>query len=753
MSAIFKKILVVYLLVLTLGVVLSALIYSNGNSVTQAIGFLVNDNLPRLSAIFKLRSSIFAQKPLLYEYYATTDRKEFLKAFELNQREIDANFQTIHAVIEENSLLKEINRYTDLINLDAGRLDQTLSTPPVNWDQARDILANISITEGKLSPIIDSLVNLNQKHVYLSGEKAQSQTDWMISLVIGFSVVISIIAILIAYQINTYLLEYAERKRLAMFPERNPSPVLRITWDGKIVYSNPATSDLLQQLEFSEPQQLLPNDFFHQLATMQKTGQSVLDMEYTIKDRVMECFVHMLEDLRISHVYINDISKRKQAEEKLIYQGYHDQLTGLPNRRMLGDHLNNTLKDAVSGQMTAVVLIRVDRIKLILESQGYEASDQVMLALSLRLKELLHKNRELMHQAFLFRFEGATFGILLPDVSNGNQLAQLAEKLRECMILPLNSSNSEHFFSLSIGASVYPVDGQDSENLIRNAEAAVNRVITTGGNHFQCYTQDMNAQAERWLALENGLRRALERNELVLLYQPQIQIKGLRVVGAEALVRWNRDGKGYISPVDFIPLAEETGLIIEMGEWILRTACKQAQAIHKLGFQDFIMAVNISARQFQHPDFISLVAAILKETELPATRLELEITESLVMHNAEKNITTMNELRNLGIQLSIDDFGTGYSSLSYLKRFPINKLKVDQSFIRNMNSIPNDASITKTVILLGQSLNLTVIAEGVETREQLAMLEEYGCNEIQGYLFSKPISADELQQFLKNPPG
>ena len=748
MSSLFKKILVVYLLVLALGVGLSTLIYINGHSVSNAISSLVNDNLPRLNTISKLRAAIFAQKPLLYEYYATTDRNAFQQAFERNQREIEAILYSIHSVNEGSALLTKISFYTEKISQNAEQLDKVLSRPPIDWDRARDILAELSVTEAKVSPIIEELVTLNQKQVYMSGENAQARTDFMISMVIIFSLVISIIAILIGYQVNAYLSENIERKRLAMFPERNPSPVLRVTSKGKIVYSNPATQDLLHQLKLTNPVQLLPDNFIQQLAAAQTAKQSSMEFEYKIQDRSMECIVHILADLQISHVYINDISKRKQAEERLVHQAYHDPLTELPNRRMFNEHLQNNIREARDEQLIAVVFMRIDRIKLILESQGYVASDNLMKALALRLEEFLHANRDDIQQAFLFRFEGATFGILLPVLTDSNHLALIAEKLHQCMTTPLNANNQELFFTLSVGASVYPMDGRTPEDLIRNAESAVNRVTASGGNSFQCYTQDMNEMAERWLKMEDGLRRALERDEFVLLYQPQIQVEGKKIIGAEALIRWNRDGKGFVSPVDFIPLAEETGLIIPIGEWVLRTACYQAKAIHQQGYPDFIMAVNISARQFQHPGFIQLVAQILNETDLPPTRLELEITESLVMNNAEKSIATMNELSALGILLSIDDFGTGYSSLSYLKRFPINKLKVDQSFVRNMTTNPDDASIANTVIHLGQSLNLIVIAEGVETQEQLTMLEQYGCDEIQGYFFSKPIPKESLEKFI-----
>ncbi len=751
MSTVFKKILLIYFLVLALGVALSSLIYINGNSVTRAISLLVNDNLPRFNSISKLRAAIFAQKPLLYEYYASTDRKTFVRAFELNQREIEASLNTIHTVSEGKELIGKINDYAGQISLYAAQLDKTLSATPVDWDRAREILAEVSVTETKVSPVIDELVSQNQQQVYMGGEHAQGKTGFMIRLVIGFSFVISIIAILIGYQVNAYISENAERKRLAMFPERNPSPVMRMTWDGKVVYANHATQDLLYQLELAEPAQLLPDHFIHRLTAIQTSGLASMELQYEIKNKVLDCFVHVLHDLQISHIYISDITKRKQAEENLVMLAHHDPLTGLPNRRKLNQQLINAIKAGKGENMIAVAFMRIDRIKFILESQGYEASDNLMQALAIRLTMLLYENKALAEDAFLFRFEGATFGILLPGMLESKQLSLLTEKLIQSMTTPLKVNDQELFFTLSIGASVYPMDGKDPESLIRNAEAAVNRASMSGGNSFHCYTEDMNELAKRWVELEGGLRRALERNELVLLYQPQINIGDHLIIGAEALIRWNRDGKGFVSPVDFIPLAEETGLIIPIGEWVLRTACLQAQAIHRQGFTNFVMAVNISARQFQHPDFVQLVASVLRDTGISPTRLELEITESMVMHDAEKNIATMNELRELGIQLSIDDFGTGYSSLSYLKRFPINKLKIDQSFVRNMCSNANDASITKTVILLGQSLNLTVIAEGVETTDQLALLKQYACDEAQGYLFSKPISSESLEQFIHTP--
>ncbi len=749
MSSLSKKILAVYLLVLALGVTLSTLIYINGNAVSAVTGSLVEDNLPRLNAISKLRVAIFAQKPVLYEYYATTDRNAFVKRYEATQQDIQSGLRTIHTSEDGKNLLLQIETLVDQISQQAVALDQTLNTPAVDWDNAREILGQVSETENKISPVMDALVSLNQKSVFESGNLAQSRTRLIIQMVIGFSIVIFVIAILIGYYVNAYIAENAERRRLAMFPERNPSPVMRLAWDGVVAYANPATTELASQLGLSNANQLLPDDFESRLAQLKSAGQESLSLEYAKHGHILDCFVHALTDLHLFHVYISDITDRKRAEENLVYQAYHDELTGLPNRRMLGERLQDTIRQIKGEGMLAVALLRLDRIKRILESQGYEASDNLLHTIALRLNSLLDANQDLARGAVLFRFEGATFSLLLPELASTQQLQLLAEKFLVSMHEPLNVNKQEFFFSLSIGASIFPMDGQDPESLIRNAEAAVNRVSLLGGNAFQCYTQDMNEKAERWLSLENGLRHALERNELSLHYQPQIAIATHKILGVEALLRWQRDGKTSISPGEFIPLAEESGLIIPIGEWVLRTACLQAKLWHDAGFDELIVAVNISARQFQHPEFTELVSAVIKETGLNPRYLELEITESVAMHDADKTIATLNNLRALNLQLSIDDFGTGYSSLSYLKRFPINRLKVDQSFVRHMTTDPNDASITKSIILLGQSLNLNVIAEGVETAEQLALLKQLGCDEAQGYLFSRPVPQNELNHLLQ----
>ncbi len=747
MSPIYRKILGIYLLVLVLGISLSTLIYTNGSAVFDSTGSLVEEDIPQLTAISRLRVAIMQQKPVLYEYYATTDRAVFLRKFELIQRDVETGLHPIQGVIADKELYEQISKKNDWINKLAEKLDITLNTSPIDWDLARELLVEVSDTENRITPDIDALVELNHQHVQHSGMLAQDKTQLMIRLVIVFSIVIFLIAIFIGYYINAYIAETAERRRLAMFAERNPNPVLRLNWDGGVNYSNPASQTLIEQLGLNQVAELLPKDFSVRLQALRASNRDTCNLEFSLHERVFECLIHTLTDLHSYHVYLEDVTENKQAQQKLLHQAYHDDLTGLPNRRRLSE-IFQTVTAGDSQANMAIILLRVDRIKRVLESQGYGASDHLLRALAERLNELMQDSKNSHGLSYLFRLEGATFGMLLPELDSAHQLGLLAERLQASMRDPLQVNTQEFFFTLSIGASIYPLDGRDLENLIRNAEAAVNRVRATGGNAFQCYTQDMNARAQRWLDLENGLRRALQRNEMALYFQPQASISAAQIIGVEALLRWRREDQQFISPVEFIPLAEESGLIIPIGEWVLRTACLQAISWQKTGMGKLVMAVNISARQFQHPGFVGLVGQILKETGLEPQYLELEITESVVMHDVEQTIATLNALRELQVKLSIDDFGTGYSSLSYLKRFPIHKLKVDQSFVRNMTRDANDVAIIKSVIALGQSLNLQVIAEGVETLEQLALLKQFGCDEVQGYLYSRPVPPAEFEQWL-----
>ena len=456
-----------------------------------------------------------------------------------------------------------------------------------------------------------------------------------------------------------------------------------------------------------------------------------------------------------------DITERKQAEERIQYLSYYDSLTGLPNRTLFEERLPQALSLAQrNNQMLAVMFLDLDRFKNINDTLGHSAGDQLLRGVAQRLTGRIRGSDTLA------RFSGDAFALLFTQISRSNDIAKLANRARRdtaeivediltSLKSPFNLDGQELFVTASIGISVFPRDGVSSETLIQNAGAALSRVKEQDGNGHQFYAAEMNAKALQRLTLENDLRRAIERREFVLHYQPQVDAASGRILAVEALIRWQHPELGFVSPADFIPVAENNGLMIPIGEWTLREACAQARSWQKEGLHPVRMAINLSARQFEQSDLLAMVGEVLKETQLDPDFLEFEITESAVMRDAERAIDIMHRLKEMRIQIAIDDFGSGYSSLSYLKRFPIDRLKIDQSFVREATNNSTDAAIIMAIITLAQNLKLKVIAEGVETEEQLGILRSLGCDEIQGYLFSKPLPASLLKQLLLEPsqPG
>jgi diguanylate cyclase (GGDEF)-like protein len=422
---------------------------------------------------------------------------------------------------------------------------------------------------------------------------------------------------------------------------------------------------------------------------------------------------------------------------------YHDALTGLPNRPLFVDRLIVALAQANRlEQKLAVFFLDLDRFKDINDSLGHSAGDSLLKAVAERVRTCVREGDTVA------RFGGDEYTLLIPRMERVEDAAKIAEKIIETLKIPFVINGQELFVTTSIGISVFPHDGVDPETLVRNADTAMYRAKEQGRDTYQLYAPAMNARALERLALENMLRRALRQKELTLHYQPLIDLATGSITGVEALVRWRHPELGLLLPAHFVSTAELSGLIIPMGDWVLRTACRQTVAWNKRLGMELTVAVNLSARQFLQPDLTSQVRKALQETGLAPELLELEITESNAMQNAENTIRTLRELKAEGVRISMDDFGTGYSSLNYLKRFPIDTLKLDQSFVRDIATDATDAAIASAVIAMAHSLDLRVIAEGVETAEQLAFLRERGCDTIQGFYFSAPFAAEELEPFV-----
>ena len=434
-----------------------------------------------------------------------------------------------------------------------------------------------------------------------------------------------------------------------------------------------------------------------------------------------------------------------EREEQLQRQVYHDTLTGLPNRLLFQDRLALAVAQAHRhGNGLAVLFLDVDRFKVINDSLGHSVGDRLIREVAVRLRSCLREGDTVA------RLGGDEFTLLLPDVGQAVDAAKVAKKVLDLVRMPIELDGRELFVTSSMGISLYPDDGRDAETLVKNADAAMYRAKEQGRDLYQLYTPALNATALERLALESSLRKALAHSELLLHYQPILDVATRRVHGVEALLRWRHPELGLVPPGDFIPLAEVTGLILAIGPWVLRAACAQARAWQDLQ-PGLRMAVNLSARQFQEAGLVGHVTDALADTGLDPHCLQLEITESSAMQNAQTAIQTLRELKALGVGLSIDDFGTGYSSLSYLKRFPIDTLKIDQSFIRDIGTDPDDAAIASAIIALAHTLKLTVVAEGVETADQLEFLTRHGCDRTQGYFFSRPLAAERCSELLAAP--
>ena len=439
-----------------------------------------------------------------------------------------------------------------------------------------------------------------------------------------------------------------------------------------------------------------------------------------------------------------DISERKRAEEMIEHLAYHDALTGLPNRTLFEDRLAVTLAQARrKKQMAAVMFLDLDRFKVVNDTVGHTLGDQLLQSVAERLTGLMREGDTVA------RVGGDEFTLLLPEVARSEDLVEVAERILEALRQPWVLDGHEFRITTSIGIATYPTDGEDAQSLLRNADTAMYRAKDQGRDNYKLYTPKMNARIAERLALENGLRHGLERGEFLVYYQPQVDIASGAISGVEALVRWQHPERGLVSPAEFIQVAEETGLIVPVGAWVLRTACAQAKAWQAAGYPPVRVAVNLSARQFQQRDLIEVVDEVLKETGLEARWLQLEITEGVAMQDVEFNIAVLRELREMGVQIAIDDFGTGHSSLSYLSQLPIDVVKIDQSFIQDLTTDPNDAAIARSIIVMAHNLKLRVIAEGVETEEQLAFLKKRRCDEMQGYLFSKPAPAEAFEEMLR----
>jgi diguanylate cyclase (GGDEF)-like protein/PAS domain S-box-containing protein len=440
---------------------------------------------------------------------------------------------------------------------------------------------------------------------------------------------------------------------------------------------------------------------------------------------------------------VEDITERKLYQARIEQQANYDALTGLANRSLLNDRLQAAIRTAArQGSRLAVVFVDLDRFKFINDSLGHHVGDQLLQAMADRLKAAVRDSDTVA------RLGGDEFVLLMAGHGEPNDVALMLERMLADIARPWTIPQGDFIVTCSIGAALYPDDGEDAHTLLKHADAAMYRAKERGRNNFQFFTAEMNAVIRERFELERKLRRALENEDFSLAYQPRVDLRSGRLVGVEALLRWRVEGNTSIPPSRFIPIAEESGMIVAMGKWVLQAACAQNKAWQDAGMPPFVMSVNVSARQFRQNNLLQTIAEVLAATGLEPRYLEIELTESAVMHDAEQFIAMLTSLKRLGVSIAVDDFGTGYSSLSYLKRFPVDRLKVDRSFVKGLPDDSDDAAIVRAIIALGRNLGLRVLAEGVESAEQLAFLRDNDCDELQGYYFGEPMTARDIERRL-----
>lgn len=555
-------------------------------------------------------------------------------------------------------------------------------------------------------------------------------------------------------------LREAERRYYNLF-ENAIEGVFRTTLDGKYIDANPA---LARIYGFASPAEMMESlhdisnqlyvqaerrDEFIGLIKAHGTVSAFESQVYRKNGEVIwisENARAVYDDREVLVCYegtVEDITERKLYQTRIEQQANYDTLTGLANRSLLNDRLIRAIHAANSyGTRLAVVFIDLDRFKYINDGLGHHVGDELLRAMAERLKAAVREGDTVA------RLGGDEFVLLINGHGDPETVATVLERMLSEISQPWTIPQGDFNVTCSIGVALYPDDGTCADTLLKHADSAMYRAKDKGRNNFQFFTAELNALITERLELENKLRRALEREQFTLQYQPRVDMRTRNIIGVEALLRWTLPEQGSVAPSRFIPVAEEIGLIVPIGKWVLRTACEQAQAWRRLGLQEIIMSVNVSARQFRQDSLVTTIAEALRETGLEPRCLEIEITESTVMHDAAQFISMLGELNDLGVQIALDDFGTGYSSLSYLKRFPVDRLKVDRSFVQDIATDADDATIVRTIIALGHNLGLKVVAEGVENEQQTQFLCENSCDELQGFYFGRPMNATELAALL-----
>tara|TARA_B100000929_G_scaffold186703_1_gene147782 strand:- start:5 stop:2257 length:2253 start_codon:yes stop_codon:yes gene_type:complete len=732
----------IYLAIVLLGVLLAVGVYGLAASVHNKARQYMETDLAIFSQVQQIGMLLSEQERLLYEYYATEESSLYEEGYLENFNQLNSTLNEMAGAERFTDTVTDVSAHLLAASEVAGALHENLMSSQTQWNLSRTQLEQISQHRRAVLPLlkkIEMATNRSVSNGYLSIIQLLEIIVWVVAL---FSLGIAAISFYLGRYAARYIRLSTENETLALFPKRNPNPVIRIDAKGKLLYANPAADDLIAQLYPTNQLSMasFPAPLSEALSLASSGGELCAQTVLKLSERFYAIQSHWIAEHQTYDLHVRDITQRHRAEQALEHQAYHHPVTGIGNR----SYLEKTANQWIAQQQTFnAVMIDVTDFKLLSENFGLADALACIYSVGYFLQSSVQQYASVNSEpddVCLFHVADACFMVLVKTQGPAHRLASLLSMLRTKLANTIDTPMGAMRFHVTFGVSDYPVHSVDYNTLLLHTNIAV-EIALKNNQEVHYFNADDGAYHQRRLIITRRLEQALKHNELTLYYQPKQQLSDGRVQSCECLLRWIDNGE-FISPGEFIPIAERSGLILVLGEWVLDSAFNQARAWYEEGRQIQI-AINISARQFLQPGFAESIERRLREYAIPASLIELELTETSIMDNHQLASAVLMELRALGVSLSIDDFGTGYSSLAYLSAFPVDKVKIDRSFVSQMVDAPKQQAIVLTICQLAHNLGLKVIAEGVETDVQRELLHQYGCDFLQGYLFARPVPASE----------
>jgi EAL domain-containing protein (putative c-di-GMP-specific phosphodiesterase class I)/GGDEF domain-containing protein len=730
--------------VLVLGIAVSGVVYYKGDYIAKKTVTLIAQQVPAYDLLRKLNNSLIEQERFLYEFYVTEEKEHYERGYSQSNQQAQSAFDELLVRFGDIPPLHVTQSSLQELNILADEFVLNITAPQTNWSLARQQLRTISDVRRATSPQIQQLITLTEDKVEQSEKVILNGLGLVRFFVVLYGLATLIVAYIVAKAIKAYLSTAVYNQRLSLFSTRNPNPVISLDRHNTVTYCNPATEKLLEKLDLGAGNVellLAKNIKAYQEQLLLEGKADSKQFEYQIEKLYFQCDLHWLEDQRQWDMHLTDITERKKFEQELQYRASHHPQTGLLNSYELEKTVTQLCQ---TEQKFTFGLIEIRSFSQLISGQGVTVASTVVKDVAAALDNIMLTIDK--DGCRIFHIGEKSFALVCTRDLSSKQVDNLVKQIDQTIgstIFPC-----QYQVQLDFGFANFPQHGNGYTQLHKNSLAALDKSARSEDKSHVLFNLQLGEKLHYEQQLIEDMRIAIELAQFELYFQPQMALSSGKIIGAEALIRWQRKGQ-WIGPSEFIPLAERAGLIEALGDWILFTACQKAQHLVSLGWDDLVIAVNISPLQFGRKDFLSKVKKVLKDTGLEAKNLELEVTEGVIIYNQQEAIETLAQLKQLGVHLAIDDFGTGYSSLSYLRKFDIDKLKIDQSFIHDIQHQVADQSIVRTIIELGRNLDLKVIAEGVEELEQQQILASLGCDEIQGFYFSHPLSEQKFIEFVQ----